>query len=107
VALINDKHIRTGQGEFVRLDATRSERIDTRNLYIRCTVWKLTGHQDPMIDAEVYELVCRLIDQLTTVSEEHDLPPLVHGTFYDLRRDYSLSAPGWSKEDCAPMTRSE
>lgn len=107
VGLIKDNYIRVGEREFVRLDATRTERIDARNLYIRCAVWKLTGHQDTMIDAEVYELVCRLIDQLTTVSEEDDVPPLLNGSFYDLRCDHSLSGPCGCVEEYPAVTSSD
>jgi hypothetical protein len=103
VTLINNNYVRMGKGQFVRIDTSRSKRIDARNLYVRCSVWNLAGHQDAVVNPELDELVSRLIHKLSSMGEEHDLPPLLNRTFYDLRGDDCFASASGSVQDDAPV----
>jgi hypothetical protein len=107
VTLINDDYISLGQGQLVRLEASRPDGVDTGNLNLVVQLWVLPGHDDPMINAKLYEFVTTLLDQLAAVGQKEDTAALIHGTLDDLRRDHGLATPGWCLQQNTPVPSSE
>lgn len=70
------------------------DRCDTCNLHPFPLVHWLPGHNDAVLNTEVPELICGLLNQLTTMRHEHGLLHLLISRANYVRADYGLASAG-------------
>ena len=107
MAFVEDDQVGRREMHPILFDRSSPESLDRGDLDLMDHVGLAPGHNDSVGDAEPFQLVGALIDQLPAVGQEQDVLFLGDGVLYDLGSDDCLTGSGSGLQEEAPVASPE